>query len=261
MMGGSIGLESAPGKGSLFRVNLPLTEAKETDTVNTKQTKLGEVVALAPGQPNYRILIVEDQKDNQALLAHLLESIGLRIRVAENGKQGIELFQQWHPHLIMMDRRMPVMDGEEAMQRIRELPGGREVKIVAVTASAFKEQQKKMLDAGMDDFVGKPYTPGEIYTCLARQLGLRYQHKDYAESQKQSPPLTPESISILPSTLRSELKQALETLDNDQISRLILKIAAYDKNLHQTMAQLAERFDYPAILNALINAQMYSSGN
>jgi CheY-like chemotaxis protein len=251
MMDGSIGLESTPGKGALFRVNLPLIEAKMADIVNAKQAEQGKVVALADGQPKYRILIVEDQADNQLLLAHLLERIGLKVRVAENGKQGIELFQQWHPHLIMMDRRMPVMDGEEAMRRIRELPGGRKVKIVAVTASAFKEQQKQMLDAGMDDFVGKPYTADEIYACLARLLGLQYQYKNHTESQKKLPPLTPESISILPSTLRTELKQALEALDNAHINRLISKIAAYDKELQQTLELLAERFDYPAILKAL----------
>ncbi|MEJ2693076.1 MAG: response regulator [Candidatus Thiodiazotropha sp.] len=261
MMGGSIGLESTQGEGSLFRVNLPLIEAKATDIAHAKQAESGEVIALATGQPQYRILIVEDQPDNRALLAHLLESIGLQVRIAENGEQGIELFQQWYPHLIMMDRRMPVMDGEEAMHRIRELPGGREVKIVAVTASAFKEQQEKMLDAGMDDFVGKPYTPSEIYNCLARQLGLRYLYNNYTESQTQSSSLAAESISSLPSTLRAELKQALETLDSDHINHLIAKVEAYNKELYQTMAQAAERFDYPTILRALTDTRVRSPGN
>ena len=67
----------------------------------------------------------------------LMADIGLDARLAENGKRCVEMFQEWHPHLIWMDRRMPVMDGMEATRRIRQLPGGKDVKIVAVTASAF----------------------------------------------------------------------------------------------------------------------------
>jgi CheY-like chemotaxis protein len=106
-----------------------------------------------------------------------MSDIGLETKVAENGARGLDIFKEWHPHLIWMDRRMPVMDGIEATQRIRELPDGREVKIVAVTASAFKEQQQEMFDAGMDDFVRKPYRFEEIYDCLSKQLGVRFVYK------------------------------------------------------------------------------------
>jgi len=95
----------------------------------------GDIVSLAPNQPEYRILIVEDQLENQLLLTKLMEDVGFPVKVAENGEQALGLFQSWQPHLIWMDRRMPVMDGVEATRRIRELPGGKEVKIVAVTAS------------------------------------------------------------------------------------------------------------------------------
>src|SRR5665811_918942 len=96
------------------------------------------------------ILIVEDQLDNQLLLAKLMKSVGFQVKVAENGEQAVGLFKSWQPQLIWMDRRMPVMDGLEATRHIRELPGGRAVKIVAVTASAFMEQRSEMLKADMD---------------------------------------------------------------------------------------------------------------
>ncbi|MEJ2692140.1 MAG: ATP-binding protein, partial [Candidatus Thiodiazotropha sp.] len=255
MMGGNIDLESTPDKGSLFRVDLPLSEATEADVGQTKQTTPGEVVGVAPGQPQYRILIVEDQKDNQALLAHLLESVGVEIKIAENGKQGVELFRNWQPHLILMDRRMPVMGGEQATQRIRRLPGGREVKIVAVTASAFKEQRDEMLKAGMDDFVGKPYRPGEIYACLAKQLGMVFRYKGEAESEQQTRSLTPEMLSVLPATLRTELRAAVESLDSGRIGFVLQQVAAHDQGLQQTLKQLTENFDYPAIVQALNDAQ------
>jgi PAS domain S-box-containing protein len=177
MMGGHIDLQSEVSKGSLFRIDLPLNEARETDIVAALNQVQGEVVGLAPGQPSYRILIVEDQFDNQMLLLRLMETLGLDVRVVANGEEAVRLFQHWHPNLIWMDRRMPVMDGLEATRRIRKLPGGQKVKIIAVTASAFRDEQQETLAAGMDDFVSKPYHFGDIYDCLGRHLGLKYVYR------------------------------------------------------------------------------------
>ncbi|MDH2916946.1 MAG: ATP-binding protein, partial [Gallionella sp.] len=105
LMGGSIRVESTPGKGSLFRVELPLSKAKGADITQSQDTEKVEVAGLAPGQPEYRILIVEDQLENQLLLTQLMKSIGLPVKVAENGAQAVDIFQSWSPHLIWMDRR------------------------------------------------------------------------------------------------------------------------------------------------------------
>lgn len=252
MMDGNITLESTPGKGSLFRVDLPLREAKESDIGKTEQSELGEVVGLASGQPAYRILIVEDQRDNQILLTHLLEKVGFQVRLAENGEKGVQLFQSWHPHFIWMDRRMPVMDGMEATRRIRELPDGDKVKIVAVTASAFAEQRSEMLQGGMDDYVRKPYRAAEIYEMLAKYLGVKYIHKEEQhETSEEEPKLTPNSMSDLPEALRSELVNALESLDSEKISKAIRQVATYDQALFTALSRLADNFNYPAILDAL----------
>lgn len=255
MMGGNITLESTFGKGSLFRVDLPLNEVTEVVIAQPKQVENGEVVGLAPGQPEYRILIVEDQRDNQLLLTKLMESVGLQVKVAENGAKGIELFQSWHPHLIWMDRRMPVMDGLEATRRIRGLPGGKEVKIIAVTASAFVEQRTEMLDVGMDDFVRKPYRSNEIYERLLKHLGVRYIYKGVLEPEQPTIALTPEMLDVLPDGLRNDLWQALENLDSKRIVLVIQQVGAYDKPLQKTLTDLAEHFDYPTILKALRSAR------
>ncbi len=113
MMGGIIGVESTVGKGSVFRVELPVEIAAEAETGAPKgEEQAGEVIGLAPGQPAYRILITEDQPENQMLLARLMTGIGLDVKVAENGESCVRIFQEWRPHLIWMDRRMPVMDGD-----------------------------------------------------------------------------------------------------------------------------------------------------
>jgi CheY-like chemotaxis protein len=251
MMGGNISLESTPGEGSLFRIDLPLLEAKESDIVKLAPAEMNNVTGLAPGQPDYRILIVEDQYENQLLLARLMESVGFQIKIAENGQQGVELFQSWHPHFIWMDRRMPEMDGMEATRRIRELPEGEKVKIVAVTASAFIEQRKEMLAAGMDDYVRKPYRAAEIYACLSKQLGVKYLYEGAPEPQEQDMSLTPEMLDDLPMELRCELKVALESLDSERIQAVIQLIAAHDQKVQSVLSYLVASFNYPAILLAL----------
>ena len=143
------------GEGSLFRVELRLDMAEEASGSNERRS--GQVAGLAPGQPDYRILIVEDKKENWLLLQRLLEDAGFQVQVAEDGARGVEMFRFWRPHLIWMDIRLPVMGGVEAAQEIRALEGGREVKIVALTASAFAKEREDVLAAGLDDFLRKPY--------------------------------------------------------------------------------------------------------
>ena len=188
--------------------------------------------------------------ENQLLLSKLMKQIGFEVRVAENGQQGLELFQCWHPHLIWMDRRMPVMDGIEATQRIRALPAGADVKIIAVTASAFMEQRAEMLEAGMDEFVRKPYRFNEIYECLTRQLGVQYTYaQESMEAEMEDVALTEKMLSALPHELCVELREALESLDGERISAAIEQVA--EPQLRKTLMHLAGNFNYPVILDAL----------
>jgi CheY-like chemotaxis protein len=248
-MGGSIEVESVPGRGSLFHVELPLKEATEDLVSLAGGESEGEVTGLVPGQPEYRILIVEDQYDNQLLLTRLMKTVGFEVKVAGNGEEAVQIFSEWRPHLIWMDRRMPVMDGMEATEKIRALPGGRDVKIVAVTASAFQEQRAELLAAGMDDFIGKPFRAGEIYECMARQLGIRFTYEGIQEPG-QVVQLTPAMLSALPAELLDRLKIALESLDSERISHVIQETASYDVQLQKALLHLADVFDYRAILDA-----------
>ncbi len=255
LMGGSLGLESTLGKGSIFRVELPLKQAAESDIVKPDTAQKGEVSGLAPGQSEYRILIVEDQRDNQLLLARLLESAGFKFKVAENGQQSVQMFQEWRPHFIWMDRRMPVMDGLEATRQIRKLPGGKEVKIVAVTASAFQEQRAELIEAGMDDFVRKPYRSNEIYETLQKHLGVRYVYEGMPEPEGEALGLTSEQLAKLPQALLDEIRDALESLESTRIASALQKVAPYDEALQKSLSGLVENFDYPAILKALQTCQ------
>ncbi|TPQ29240.1 hybrid sensor histidine kinase/response regulator [Methylomonas koyamae] len=250
LMNGSIGLESVEGQGSLFRVELPLRISEPAKGAPQQAAAdEREVLGLAPDQPEYRILIVEDQTDNQLLLSWILEAVGFKVKLAENGRDGVELFQSWKPHLIWMDRQMPVMDGLEATQTIRALPGGNAVKIIGVSASAFAEQRDEILAAGMDEFIGKPYHPAEIYDCLARQLGVRYRCANAPATE--TPAFSTESLRKLPAAVRYDLENALKSLENQRIADAIGQVRAHDEQLAAALALQAENYNYPAILKAL----------
>jgi len=251
LMTGSIIVTSTLGKGTLFHIEVPLEAADESEIIRLGGELHGEIIGLAPGQPTYRILIAEDQRDNQLLLTRLMTNLGLEVKIADNGAACVKLFKTWRPDLIWMDRRMPVMDGMEATRRIRQLPGGDKVKIVAVTASAFKEQQTEMQTAGMDETLRKPYLFSEIYDCLARQLGVEYRYRS-APVQREAPDtLTPSMLADLDAGLSAELREALESLDRKRIDSVIRQIAKKDPALAESLGRIADKFDYPVILQAL----------
>ncbi len=253
LMGGAITVRSEPGKGSLFRVELPSEAVDDADIIGLSGDMHGEIAGMAPGQPAYRILIAEDQHDNQLLLARLMDDIGIEAKIASNGEECVKLFQEWHPDLIWMDRRMPVMDGVEATRRIRQLPGGDKVKIVAVTASAFKEQEPELRSAGLDDYIRKPFRFSEIYDSMAQQLGIKfiYSDKESEAVKAAAVPLTPKRLSVIGPELRKELKSAVESLDSTKIDAVIDLISKIDAGLAGTLDRMVKEFDYPSILEVL----------
>ena len=256
LMGGTIGVESTPGKGSRFKVELPVEHAEESDVVATNQDR-GEVVGLAPGQPAYRILIVEDRKENWMLLQKLLEDAGFQVQVAEDGERGVELFRTWQPDLIWMDMRLPVMGGMEATSKIRLLDGGNRVKIVALTASAFSHEREAILAAGMDDVLRKPFRRGEVFDCITRHLGAQYVYREapWAHSPEPVAALRPEALARLPETLRKELGDALVLLDAGAIGEVIARVSQQDAQLGEVLNRSAKRLAYSEILSALRNGK------
>ena len=260
LMGGTIQVESTKDRGSRFAVTLSVEQAEGFET-NRSESREGRVIGLKPGQPEYRILIVEDEPESRLLLQRMLQNAGFHVCVGENGAQGVEMFQSWQPHFIWMDWRMPVMGGAEATRRIRSLEGGTEVRIAAVTASAFASERLAVLAAGVDDFIRKPYRATEIFDCLGRhlQVHFRFARAD-SVPREQASSIRPEELEALPEELRAELVDALVRLDTNRVVRTIKCVQERDSALGSMLADWASRLAYSEILNAINSVQTTSVG-
>jgi PAS domain S-box-containing protein len=117
LMGGDITVSSVLGKGSTFTFDIQMTLADVTDIQIAQPQR--KVIGLAPNQPEYRILVTDDRFESRLVLVALFTSIGFSVREAENGREAIAVWESWQPHLILMDIRMPVMDGYEATKHIK----------------------------------------------------------------------------------------------------------------------------------------------
>jgi len=250
LMGGRLTVASTLGKGSTFRVELPL-QLPGPEALPEARQNLGEVLELQPGQLRCRVLVVDDQLENRLLLAHLLEKVGFTVQVAEDGAEAVALFQSWRPRFIWMDQRMPVMDGAKATRRIRVLPGGEQVKIVAVTASVFEQEDSTLLQAGFDAIVHKPYQAEQIYASMASLLGVRFVYASKETAVPMATELSPQALAALPAPLRHAFAEALARLDITRIKTFVVEISAVDAALAASIDLLVKNYNFQPILNAL----------
>ena len=253
LMGGRIAVASKPGKGSVFYFEIPVSIFESV--AERDELKHRRILGLAEGQPRYRLLIVEDQPENRLLLRRILNPLGFELREAVNGQEAVELFEQWHPHLIWMDIRMPVMDGLEAVRQIRATPAGEGTKIIALTAHALDDESAPIMAAGCDGLVRKPFHEQELFEALAQHLHLKfiYESASRHESTEETPELAvrPEQLDALPAQLRQDLRQAVIELDTARTQALIEQVAERDAALGRTLNTLAGQLDYKRLLKLL----------
>jgi CheY-like chemotaxis protein len=250
-IGGELSATSEPGQGTCFKFDVPVEVVEAADTEGAKPAR--RVIGLEPGQPVYRLLIVEDIQASRQLLVRLLRSIGFDVRKASNGQQAIEMWEKWRPHFIFMDLRMPVMDGREATRHIKAQPGGEETVIVALTASAFEEDQAEVLALGCDDFVRKPFREAEIFDMLVKHLDVRFVYEDagVGREDREMDALDPAALADMPPDWATALHRATTEGDLARMLALIEQVQARDATLAEGLAHLAHNFEYDAILKLI----------
>lgn len=244
LMGGEVGVSSTPGIGSTFWISARLA-VPEREPVDAAQTAF----SLAAGNRLYGcVLLVEDEAINREIGCNILEAAGLQVITADNGLEAIERFQENAADLILMDIRMPQLDGLEATRRIRALPGGTTIPIVALTANAYLEDKTRCLEAGMNDFLAKPVEPEALYAILDKYLVSISDDKP-AETMP-SPSQEPPDLAALGANLTA-LAENLKT-GNVEAGQLLLRLQkplmASFPDEYRRLQQAVGSFDYELAL-------------
>jgi signal transduction histidine kinase/DNA-binding NarL/FixJ family response regulator len=249
LMGGEIGVASGPGGGSVFSFEIPVRVAAGED--RPVAPTRARVIGIAEGEPCYRLLIVEDQPENRQLLRRLLEPVGFELREAADGAEALAQWENWRPHLVFMDVRMPVMDGVEATRRIKSADDGARTRVIIVTAHALEQERREILAAGCDDFIRKPYREVEVFDALAKHLGVRFVCEAKSGVGAIPASLDTAELAGLPGELLTELEQALVDIDVDAVSRAVEGIRACNPALADTMAAAAGDFQFGRMLRLI----------
>ncbi|CAI2717610.1 MASE1 domain-containing protein [Nitrospina watsonii] len=254
MMKGELRVSSEPGTGSRFSFSIPLLP------VNTKETPLGQdftkVTRLSP-EYEVRALVVDDNEANVDVLYEILSDVGVEVRRAYSGKEGIEIAGAWKPDIVFMDYKMPQLNGLEAAKAIQHEDNA--VRIVIVTASNYRHERDRFLNEGIDGFVGKPFLRDELLKTVQEVLHVEFQFStDEASENIVKPNLIPGETNFsemkVPDFLLLNLKKMAKLgmiAEMEKQLPEIEKIEPQGPQLASHLKILAEKFDKEGILKLL----------
>lgn len=271
LMGGMITVTSQRDQGSVFSFAIPVRYTHSLDHP-TLRPITQTVIGLAPDQPIYRLLIAEDNVTNRYLLSQMLRMPGFELKEVDNGLEAIAVCRQWQPHLVLMDMRMPVMNGVEATRQIKANVETQSTIVIALTASAFEEQRRAFLTVGCDDFLSKPFQRATLFAKISQYLGVRYQYEtpDLAQATplqtryQATPQLTDSDLKVRlakqPEAWRTQLYRAALEGSDTRVFELLHQMPLEQVSLKEAISALAEGFQFDQILTLLSSPDTAESG-
>ncbi|VXD16101.1 Putative Histidine kinase (fragment) [Planktothrix paucivesiculata PCC 9631] len=177
--------------------------------------------------------------------------MGFELKTASNGAEAIAIWDEWEPHLIFMDMRMPVMDGYEATKQIKSTTKGNATAIIALTASVLEEEKAIVLSAGCDDFMRKPFTEDQIFEVLAQHLGVQYVYattKIISDVNRENE-LTSDNLKVMSKEWVNQLYQASIEADSQAVIELIAEIPQTETYLRRRLKKLVHKFQFEQIID------------
>ena len=253
LMGGEMSVNSAAGRGTIFKFDIKINLVATANC--TPQQPTSRVIAIAPNQPKYRILIADDAWDSRQFLVKLLSPFGFEIYEACNGIEVIESWEKNSPHLIFMDLRMPKMDGYEASKGIKTTTKGQSTAIVAVTASSFDEEKAVIISAGCDNFIRKPFREENIFDAMQKLIGVQFIWEPLTPtpvvSETDVNVLTKAAFASLPAELVANSYQAISNLDIEVMQKKISQIGELNQPLAEAIATCMKNFQYEQLLDLM----------
>lgn len=253
LMGGNITVSSQVGKGSTFEFDILMQAADETGIIGVMAKK--RITGILPGQQQFKILIVDDEAVNSELMTQILTPVGFLTRQAGDGREGLDLFRSWQPDIVLLDLKLPLMDGYEVMREI--LDSDRKTPIIVVTANVFEEERLKALAAGANDFLRKPFQENELLEKIQPLLGLQYEYIEEqpgkilpAETHQNGNIKEKASVQLEPD-MAKKLRNAATSGDYYLVLELIDEIESKDRALADELRTLAKKFNFQALLTLL----------
>lgn len=262
LMGGEITVTSHHNQGSLFSFTIPVGYMPSIATPALRPSTQ-TVIGLVPNQAIYRILIAEDNATNRYLLSQILGLPGLELKEVDNGLEAIALCKAWQPHLILMDMRMPVLNGIEATRQIKADAQTKDTIIIALTASAFEEQRQAFLAVGCDDFLSKPFQRRTLFTKISQHLGVQYlyeatdraQSNDHDQRHQHASQLDETVLQTmlteLPEAWKRQLHHAALECSDSRVLELLQQMSPAHSVLKDALVELVEGFQFDQILTLL----------
>jgi CheY-like chemotaxis protein len=253
LLGGELTVESQVGQGTTFGFEIPVEIAEATAVASRSEHR--RVLRLEPSHQGLRVLIADDNAENRRFLEQLLQPIGFKTRAAVDGARAVAIFAAWQPQLVLIDLRMPVLDGHEAIRQMRAIPSGKDAAIIAVTASAFEENRRAVAEAGGDDFLGKPFREADLFEKIGRLTGAQYVYEDEPPTapgtQARAPLSRTQVEAALPPELRTRLRAAAVRADFDQMLAILNEVRPEDAGVAADLRQRVEQFEYQSLLSLL----------
>jgi len=256
LLGGEIYLKSKVGHGSTFSFKIPVQEVSKNEIINESQ--IARVVGLEPGQPCYRLLIVDDKWDNRQLLARMLDPYGFELKEAESGQEALDIQESWEPDLIWMDIRMPGMDGLEAAKRIRaKTSHAKQPVIIAVTAGVLQNALETLLGGGCDDIVIKPFKDNDLFEMLQQHLNVKFVYEDVAKPvetidlKTEELRMSPSDFDALPEEIVLQLKKSIAALKMNAALDVVEKIREQNEPLANILQKLVLEYRFDTLQELL----------
>ncbi len=256
LMGGDISVSSQVGKGSIFILNI---EIKEGSGETKKGNNIKRVIGIDKKDIPCKILVVDDKVENLKVATSLLKLVGFETKEAINGADAIVKFEEWNPDLILMDIRMPVMDGYEATRIIKLTEKGKHTPIVALTASTFEEERHKAELLSMQGYISKPFRENDLFNTIQNILGIKYIYDDEVapvnEKYLFNDIKIKEDISNLSDEFIIQMIDAIAIADLDTLIGLIRDIESFNPKLSQHLLQFATNYEYENLHKLLIKQE------
>lgn len=257
LMGGVLFLESEVGKGSSFSLALELAPASPVPSRSRRSRQVKELSR----RFDLRVLVVDDAQENRVMLSEILQDIGAEVLAAGGGEKALEQLKKFMPDIIFMDMRMPVMNGEEATQKIIEQHGSGRFIIVGVTASTSAHDHNKMITAGCQRVISKPYRVEQIFQCIQELLGVEYEYQEVPDDRQEDEGEAPSEVKELPdmrisARLFLDFKKSIEQNDIPELEKLLEKLCALGdegKLVESYLWPLLKKGDFAGMLDFLEN--------